>query len=367
LAYSSIEHIGLISLAFGVGYWGQATGRPLAATLGFAAGVLHIWNHALMKGLMFLSAGSVVHGTGTRDIEQLGGLLRRMPYTGRAMLFGSVAISAIAPLNGFVGKWLLYLALLECAVAQPRESGLVSLLAIGLLILMGGLAALAFVRLTGIALLGAPRSQAAQAAHESSSWLLAPMTVLAVGCLVMALAPFWALDAANGVVEQLVGGASALTNASLAQTRGLLISLAAVHAALFTVSAVGLAWATRFIRRTDGTTWGCGYAQPTARMQYTGQSFAELMTEQLLPHSLGPDKRHAVVRGIFPERAAFTTESNDPFCRRIYEPFFDRWARRCARLRILQQGQINLYLSYIVLTVIVALAWMSLRTWWRAI
>jgi formate hydrogenlyase subunit 3/multisubunit Na+/H+ antiporter MnhD subunit len=161
LAYSSIENIGLITLAWGVGFWGQATGQPMVATLGMAAGLLHVWNHALMKSLMFLSAGSILHATGTRDIEQLGGLMTRMPWTASPMALGSVAIAALPPLNGFASKWLLYLALLQCVSATTLDQGLTGLLAVGMLALVGGLEPVTFVRLTGIALLGSARSIAA--------------------------------------------------------------------------------------------------------------------------------------------------------------------------------------------------------------
>src|SRR5262249_14191397 len=112
LAYSSIENVGLIGLGLGVGLWGQASDRPAVAVLGLTAALLHTWNHALMKGLTFLAAGSVLHGTGTRDVEKLGGLMKRMPWTANLLLVGAVAIAALPPLNGFASKWLLYLGLM---------------------------------------------------------------------------------------------------------------------------------------------------------------------------------------------------------------------------------------------------------------
>ena len=163
LAYSSIENMGLIGLALGVGLFGSATGQSAVAALGTSAGLLHIWNHALMKCLMFFAAGSVLHGTGTKDLEKLGGVAKRMPWTGVAMIIGAVAISALPPLNGFVSKWLMYLSLMKYGLATSGGRGLTALLAVGVLALVGGLAGIAFVRLTGIALLGSPRSDAARA------------------------------------------------------------------------------------------------------------------------------------------------------------------------------------------------------------
>ena len=182
LAYSSIENMGLIGLALGVGMWCSASGKPSLAALATAAGLLHIWNHALMKGLMFLAAGSVLHGTGTKDMEKVGGLMKRMPWTGGAMMAGAVAISALPPMNGFVSEWLLYLSIMKCGLATNGGRSLTAFLVVGLLALVGGLAAITFVRLTGIVLLGSPRSEAARHAHESSPWMLAPMLLLGFLC-----------------------------------------------------------------------------------------------------------------------------------------------------------------------------------------
>src|SRR5262249_42048580 len=144
----------------------------------------HLWNHVLMKGLMFLAAGSVLHGTGTRDLESLGGLGRKMPATAAAMIIGGVAIAGLPPLNGFASEWLLYQGLFAGGSQRAGAAALATLLSIGLLALIGGLAALCFVRLMGITLLGAPRSDSARHAHESSVMLLSPMFVLAAGSIV---------------------------------------------------------------------------------------------------------------------------------------------------------------------------------------
>ena len=204
LAYSSIENIGLIGLALGVGIWSLASAMPALAALATAAGLLHIWNHALMKGLLFLAAGSVVHGTGTRDMEQLGGLMKRMPWTGAAMMAGAVAISALPPLNGFVSEWLLYLSLMKCGLETSGGRSLTALLAVGLVALVGGLAAVTFVRLAGIVLLGSPRSEASGHSHESSAWMVAPMVILVVLCVTVAVVPHAVAGLLTGALDQLL-------------------------------------------------------------------------------------------------------------------------------------------------------------------
>src|ERR1017187_7246412 len=158
-----------------------------------------------MKGLMFFAAGSVLHGTGTKDMEKLGGLMKRMPWTGSAMMVGAVAIAALPPLNGFVSEWLMYLGLLKSGFATSDSRSLVALFAVGLLALIGALAAATFVRLTGIVLLGSPRSEAARHAHESSPWMVGPMLVLVFLCLIGAGIPQAVAGLLLGVLNQLLG------------------------------------------------------------------------------------------------------------------------------------------------------------------
>jgi hydrogenase-4 component B len=366
LAYSSIENVGLIGLALGVGLWGWASGLPVVAVLATTAGLLHIWNHTLMKGLMFFAAGSVLHGTGTRDMEKLGGLMKRMPWTASAMMVGAVAIAALPPLNGFVSEWLLYLGLLNAGLATSDGSSLTALFAVGLLALIGALAAAAFVRLTGIVLLGSPRSEAAQHAHESSPWLLGPMLVLIFLCLTVAVNPHVVVGSLLGVLNQLRGQEAGENRLDLDASESLSIvgNLNAVLlVACGVLTALLLFWA-RKTRQPEGPTWGCGYVKPTARMQYTGRSFAELLAEHLLPGFLRPRTKRQAPRGLFPSRSEFGTATPDPFSEKGYEPFFRGWAERFSRFRILQQGQVNVYLVYILIVVVLALAWVSLRTWW---
>jgi hydrogenase-4 component B len=369
LAYSSIENMGLIGLALGLGLWGQASGHGVVAVLGTAAGLLHVWNHALMKGLMFLGAGSVLHGTGTKDMEKLGGLMKRMPWTAAAMMFGAVAVAALPPLNGFVSEWLMYLGLIESGMATGGDRSLTALFAVGLLALIGALAAVAFVRLTGIVLLGSPRSEAARHAQESSPWMLGPMLVLVVLCLTVAVIPQAVARSFSEVLAQVLGPDAGRTLLDLEASDAPLHVLGGINAVLLVAITAGTALFLAGSRRTgqaEGPTWGCGYIRPTERMQYTGRSFAEMLAEHLLPRFLRPHTKRQAPRGLFPSRSDFAAATPDPVSEKVYEPFFRRWADRFARLRILQQGQLHVYLVYILLVVVLALTWVSVRTWWTA-
>jgi len=366
LAYSSIENMGLIGLALGVGLWGWARSMPTVAVLGMTAGFLHIWNHALMKGLMFFAAGSVLHGTGTKDMEKLGGLMKRMPWTGGAMMMGAVAIAALPPLNGFVSKWLMYLSLMKSGFTT-NDGGLTPLLAVGLLALIGGLAAIAFVRLTGIVLLGSPRSEAAGHAHESSPWMLGPMALLVFLCLTVAVVPQRVAGLMTGVLDQVLGGDAGHALLELESSQAPLQIVGNINVCtLMAFGAVALVFSA-LLRKTapaKGSTWGCGYVKPTVRIQYTGRSFAEMIAEHLLPRFLRPRTNRQAPRGVFPSQSDFGSACPDPFTEKVYDPFFRRWAERSSRLRILQQGQVQIYLVYIMFMVVLALTWVSLRGWW---
>jgi hydrogenase-4 component B len=368
LAYSSIENMGLIALAAGVGLWGSATDVPAVAVLGIAAAFFHVWNHSLVKGLMFFAAGSVAHGAGTADVESLGGLLKRMPFTATLMIVGAVAIAALPPLNGFLSKWLVYLALLRCAFSSAGGPALVACFAVGFLALIGGLAAIAFARLVGIALLGSPRTAAAARAHESSRWMLGPMIVLAGLCAIVAVVPGTVVGAMSRAVEAILPRAADDAWRALESSEAPLLTAGRLDAAVL-LAIAALAVAIRFASRAkdrEGPTWGCGYVRPTARMQYTGRSFSEQMAEHLLPRFLRPKVRGRAPLGWFPSTVEFEADSPDPVRERVYEPFFARWAERFSRLRILQQGRIHVYLLYILVVVVLALAWVTVRGWWGA-
>lgn len=367
LAYSSIENMGLVALALGLALLGRAGDHPVVAALGLSAALLHVWSHALMKGLMFFGAGSVLHGTGTRDVEELGGLMKRMPWTATLMVFGAVAMAALPSMNGFASKWLLYLGLLEGVLSARGSHGLPGLFAIATLALVGGLSAVTYVRLVGVALLGEPRSRAAEHAHESSPWLLAPMLALLAGCVVLAIVPGPTLTALSGVFEPALGPAGVAALRSLDAEEAPLSALGRLNAGLLVLAVGGTLAFQRLVRRApvaDAGTWGCGYVRPTARMQYTGLSFAQILCELILPGAMRPRATPVAVKGLFPVASDFSARAADPLLERAYEPLFVRCGHWFSRLRILQQGKTHVYLLYIAAMVVLALTWVSVRAGW---
>ena len=204
LAYHSVENIGIIALGLGVGLIGLSSGSSTLAVLGFAGGLLHVLNHALFKGLLFLGAGAVMHGAGTREIDHLGGLLKRMPWTGLSFLIGAVAISGLPPLNGFVSELLIYVSAFQGATTLENTAAVPALAVIAGLALIGGLAAACFAKAFGIVFLGEPRSDHAAHAHEAGMAVRLSLLLLAASCVLIGLCAPW-------VVEAL---APALTNAT---------------------------------------------------------------------------------------------------------------------------------------------------------
>jgi NADH:ubiquinone oxidoreductase subunit 5 (subunit L)/multisubunit Na+/H+ antiporter MnhA subunit len=312
-----------------------------------------------MKGLMFLGAGSVVHGAGTRDLEQLGGLARRMPRTSGLVILGSVAIAALPPLGGFASEWLIYLGLVHGGTEAAPGSGFVLLFAVAAMATVGGLAVLCFVRIVGIGLLGQARSDAAARAHESGAGLVAPIAVLAAAAIAM---PF-VLPRLTGALDPVIGQ---LTGAALDAgiVRDALTPLAILGAVLWVGIVLGAVAIRRLVRRRRASeTWGCGYVAPTARMQYSGASFAEGIN-RLLPRVL---RARIVARpsaDLFPSPGQLSADRQDPFTRAAYEPLLDRGARRFGQLRWVQQGLLHIYILYIVLAVVVVVAIVSIRDSW---
>ncbi len=338
LAYSSIENVGIIIVAIGLSVVGRAIGAPALAALGLAGAIAHVWSHSLFKGLLFL----VLHATGTRRIDSLGGLLRLMPTTGNVFVIGAAAASVLPGTNAFASEALLYFGLVSAA---PRGS--MATLAAAIVALVGALAVACFVRLTGAIFLGSARTDAAAHAHEAPLLMRAPLVILAIACLAFGVFP----AAIAGPLETITGASGVI--AAFLHAMSLPLQLGAV------ASALGLTALLAGTRRAPRSlTWDCGYARPTARMQYTAQSISEWFTSHLTPRLFRPAIRLRVPSGLYPERAAFAVEVDEPFADRLLEPLAWRWAARLMRLRWLQQGRLHFYLIYIFVTLIACVVWM---------
>src|SRR5579862_280838 len=205
LAYHSIENIGIILMGFGAALLFRSYGHPQLAALALIAGLFHTLNHGIFKCLLFLGAGGVVHGTGTRNMERMGGLIRRMPSTALYFLIGAIAISGLPPLNGFVSEWFTYQALLAGFGATPTLTRLAFPVAGAMLALTAALAAACFVKAFGITFLALPRSEAADRAHEVSFPMRSGMAILALACVLLGLGATWLLPAFDPITSRAFG------------------------------------------------------------------------------------------------------------------------------------------------------------------
>ncbi|MDF1555348.1 MAG: proton-conducting transporter membrane subunit [Deferrisomatales bacterium] len=356
LAYHSVENIGIIALGVGLALLGRARGEATWMVLGLGGALLHVWNHGLFKPLLFLSAGSVIHATGTREIDAYGGLWKSMPRTGLAFLVGAVAICGLPPLNGFVSELLVYLGLFRTAAPGAGGATAAAALAVPALALVGALALACFVKAFGAVFLGEPRTERAREVHgESPAAMTAPMAVLALLCVAVGLAP-WAFAPA---LDRAVAAWSASGNLPAV---GSLVPLAAVSGlgcALVGLLTLGAALLWRRLARSPVErvgTWDCGYAFPTARMQYTSSSFARTLVGWFA-WALRPEEHRPRPGGCFPEATAFWSHVPDAVLRRLLLPAARAGADLASRLRVLQQGNVHAYVAYILATVVALLAW----------
>ena len=356
LAYHSVENIGIIMIGIGVGMIGWSASMPIVAALGFAGGLLHVINHALFKGLLFLGAGSVFHSTHNLDIDHLGGLIKKMPYTGLFFLIGAVAISGLPPLNGFVSEFVIYIASFRGAMSMNANSSLALIGAIAGLALIGGLAAACFTKAFGIAFLGEPRSEDAEHAHESSPWMTVPMMILAAACIAIGLLGAAIIIFISPVIGVVLGNPYS-GEIKIASNYLLYVTVGSIGFIVFLLAIAGL---RNFLLSRNAVgksgTWDCGYAAPTARMQYTASSFAQPIIE-LFQFFIRTKTKIIIPDSYFPSASNFETHTPDIGREMIYKPIFRAIDSFFGRIQIMQEGRIHIYVLYVVATLLILLFW----------
>ena len=349
LAYHSVENIGIILIGLGVALLGQSFGKPALVALGLAGALLHVVNHGLFKSLLFLSAGALINATGTRHIDSYGGLLKKMPLTGLCFLGGAVAICGLPPLNGFVSEWLIYLGLLHSQAAGSPLALTLAVIAAPMLAMIGALAVACFVKVFGVTFLGEPRQAWSRPISEASVSMTVAMAVLLACCAVIGVLPI--------VVVPMLGQALAAWGAVPTPTAfpgGLApVGWVTVSALLFLALAGALAWWQWRRTATDGlrpATWGCGYRFPSARMQYTATSFAEMLTG-IFHWGLWTEIKGEAPFGFFPALARLADHTPDVVLDRLLYPTCRGLSLAAFRTRaFLQHGVLGVYLLYVALT-----------------
>jgi hydrogenase-4 component B len=343
LAYHSVENIGIILIGLGFALVAVEHGDAAWGRLALAGGLLHVWNHGLFKALLFLGAGSVLHATGTREMSRLGGLWKSMPWTTGLFALGAVAICGLPPLNGFVSEWLVYLGLFDAANSRAPSTW-VAIPAVVLLGLTGALALACFVKACGVVFLGVARSPEAHRAHESDWLMRGAMLGIAAACVAIGLAPmvFWpSIATAMGAWRPAWAGVA---------TPAPLFTLGRVHVALAVLASAGAWWLVARSRRglRYGVTWDCGYATPTARMQYSAASFAGIITGWF-SFILRPERHAHLPTQPFPESASLVTHTPETVLRYLVEPLGRALVRIATAARALQHGGVQSYLLYLLI------------------
>jgi hydrogenase-4 component B len=355
LAYHTVENVGIIAMGIGLAVLGRSYGRPELMVLGLAGALLHVWNHGLFKALLFLSAGSVVHATGTREIDRLGGLSRRMPYTAGFFLLGAVAICGLPPLNGFVSELLVYLGAFR-SFAQPGGSAWIAG-AVGApaLALIGGLAVACFVKAHGAIFLGSPRSAAGEGAHEAGRSMLHPMAVLAGACVAIGLFPSLFAPVLDAAVNAWAPEWSAVRPELAALAPLKFVTLGALGLAAV-AAVVWFSIRPKFQAALPAQvgTWDCGYAAPGPTMQYTASSFAQ-MAVGLMSRVLRPRVHREPVVASFPTASHFHSEVPEAVLEGWLVPAVKASARAASWLRFVQSGSVHAYLAYVLATLLLTI------------
>ncbi|HZF05786.1 MAG TPA: proton-conducting transporter membrane subunit [Patescibacteria group bacterium] len=365
LAFSSIENVGIVLVGTGAALAFAAAALPMLALLALAAALYHVVNHAAFKSLLFMAAGSVLHGTGTRDMEALGGLIKRQPWTAACFLVGAVAIAGLPPLNGFVSEWLTFQALLQNIQLPNPTMNLVFALAIAGLALAAGLAVAAFVKAFGITFLALPRSDAAAGAHEAPVLMRVAMVATAAACAALALGASAVVPALAAVAATLVPAPTPITvgawltldiSGDFASLSVPAVAVALAGGVLLPVLLLVVARARPRVRRYE--TWGCGRLLQTARMEYTATAFADPFTRVFdffyrpatrLDVDVHPESRFFVRRIRYENPTRFIVDEW------LYRPVVRVLRAAARRAAVVQSGSPNLYLAYVLVALLLLL------------
>jgi hydrogenase-4 component B len=367
LAYHSIENIGIILMGLGASLIFLYTGHSRLAALSLIAGLYHTINHASFKGLLFLGAGAVAQATHTRNMEEMGGLAKRMPETAFYFLIGAVAISALPPLNGFVSEWLTYQSLLQGFGVTESMWRLVFPLSGAMLALTGALAAACFVKAFGITFLAQPRSEHAANAAEAAPTMRLGMAVLTAVCVLLGLFPTAFIRLLDPLTQELIGeqisGQLSLANGlalkSLAENSGTISQLGLLLTAVCLLPIPLALWLifARKARTRLGPTWACGQPGLTPQMEYTATGFSKpvRMIFKALFRPRRDVQREYDFSPYFATNIRFESHIKEVFVEQLYRPLRISILRVSRRVRALQAGSIHAYLLYIFVTLLLLL------------
>ncbi|MDD5299764.1 MAG: hydrogenase 4 subunit B [Gallionella sp.] len=358
LAYSSIENIGLLLVGIGLAIIFHVYSKDALAALSLTATLYHSLNHAFFKSLLFIGTGSILHATGERNMGRMGGLIHHMPWAAALMLVGVLSIAGLPPFNGFVSEWLLLQAFLLSPGLPNSYINMLIPVAAAVIALAAALAAYVMVKFYGIIFLGQPREKALEHAHDAGIWERIGLGWLALGCVVLGLAPVFVIQRLDLVTQMLVG--QGLGNAAggwlfltpvdteRASYSPVFFLLAVLGVMLMTALTVHRFYHGRLRR---GPAWDCGFPAQTARMQDTAEGFGQPIRRIFEPFF----KIESELPSAFDTHPRYYGRSEDRFWFALYLPIKSITEKLSSWAALLQHGRIHLYLSYTFATLVVLL------------
>lgn len=366
LAYCSIENIGIILIGLGLGMLLAQAGHPLLASLGLIAALYHTINHALFKGLLFMGAGAVLHSTGSRNMELMGGLIHRMPWTSALFLVACISISALPPFNGFVSEWLIF----QTALIAPQLDGALLTAMVpfsaAMLALAGALAATCFVKVFGVVFLGHARSEMASEAQEIDHWMKLGMTIPAVLCLLLGVLPTMFIPLLDNVAQLLLN--TSLVSSMQGQSWLWLTPIDTAHASyspaiiLIGILVLGGLLIYKFRMKENqarrAKIWSCGNPHTNARMQYNAASFAQPL-RRIFAIIYQPEEHEHAERHkhkLLTTRVKYVVHVNDRVVKYIYHPIGKFILGLAKIIHHEHQRGIHAYLAYTFATILILLA-----------
>jgi hydrogenase-4 component B len=356
LAYHSIENIGIIGMGIGLGTLGIGYNNTLLAFMGFAGALLHTLNHSLFKSLLFFSAGNVYQATGTVNIEQLGGLSKKMPYTAAFFLIGAIAICGLPPLNGFISEFIIFSGLFHAIQLLGISEAFSFVLIIAALALIGGLAILCFTKAFGIVFLGNARKPLPKEPVEVGAVKRIPMFILVAFIVFIGLFPAQIVRMMRVPLGSFVTGTDldAIVS-SFSRTLTNVSGISAIFAGTIFLILLIRWLVQRNVSIEAAETWGCGYVAPNTRMQYSANSFAR--TFRKLFHPLVYVKKSKIsIDDVFPQQSySYKSHSTDRIEDRLISAPLAKLVQFIGRFRIFQNGNTQSYLMYAFLFIIIVL------------
>ena len=350
LAYCTIENIGTIGIGIGIGLIGLGNNTPVLYYLGFGGALMHVLNHSLFKSLLFFSSGSVAQQTQTSDMEKLGGLIKKMPRTGLVFLIAAIGICGLPPFNGFISEFLIYSGLIEGVKIHDTNEMILFSVSLAGLSIIGGLSILTFTKSFGIVFLGNARKQLPVEPHEVSLQMLVPQYAIIALMISVAIFPGFYLQVIGNVIMSLTKGVIIPQPAGFTNYLSIMQNIS--NYSILFICIVSIFWGIRYKLLSTRSkviqpTWGCAYAAPTSKIQYTGKSFSKTLSK-MFNFIVIERKQYAELKAgeIFPEERKHASHYHDFFEFRFIHVITNQLVYAANYFKFIQNGRIQSYVLY---------------------